>query len=161
MVGFGERSEQGDNTLIQIVYGDIFQYPADIRVNPVNCVGVMGAGLALEFKKRSPKMFSEYRQICSKGELKPGKLHVWTDPETSEITINFPTKRHWRNKSQLGDIELGLIELAQFLQDYIGSSVVMPALGCGLGGLAWDDVYDLISRYLSDIECFIILCLPK
>ncbi len=96
--------------MLRFVTGDIFDTPADIRVNTVNCVGVMGAGLALAFKDRYPQMFKEYQRACSNNTLAPGKLHVWKSLSGDWI-INFPTKRHWRQKSRYDDIEAGLVAL--------------------------------------------------
>ena len=120
--------------------GDIFESGCDILVNPVNCVGVMGKGLALEFKNRYPKNYTSYVKICKNKQLAIGKilLHVGED---GQVIFNFPTKTHWKNKSKIEDIRLGLDNMAEVLGSLrIPHSVAIPALGCGLGGLDWKDV---------------------
>lgn len=125
---------------------NIFDSPAEALVNPVNCVGVMGTGLAHQFAKRYPKMYLEYRKACVSGELKPGKIHVYQGPDYRYI-LNFPTKTHWREKSKLEYIEQGLEELENVLSDYLIYSVAIPALGCGLGGLDWEEVGPLLENF--------------
>lgn len=113
-------------------------------INPVNCVGVMGAGLAYEFKRRYPSMFTEYVKACQSAELRIGSLLVWRN------VICFPTKRHWKDVSRIGDIERGLQILNQHAKnDWIG----MPSIGCGLGGLNWEKhILPAIHAYLPDTE---------
>jgi O-acetyl-ADP-ribose deacetylase (regulator of RNase III) len=94
----------------------------------VNCAGVMGAGIALAFKTRLPEMFKDYKRACEAGEVKPGKLHVWKSPAGDWI-VNFPTKRHWRDKSRYDDIEAGLVALYDYLKDKGRVKVTLPALG--------------------------------
>lgn len=119
-------------------------------VNTVNCVGVMGKGLALEFKQRYPGMFLEYRKRCNAGMVRPGFLdvHLIKPPiPTSNwrrAILNFPTKRHWRDSSRLDDIQAGLQKLPSTVLNYGCNSIAIPPLGCGLGGLNWDDVRPLI-----------------
>ncbi|MCP4911482.1 MAG: macro domain-containing protein [Oligoflexia bacterium] len=134
-----------------IIYktGNIFNSSAQVITNPVNCVGVMGKGLALKFKAKFPNMFSDYMEKCSSGELKPGHPYLWED-DFSQI-LNFPTKRHWKQKSQLKDIEEGLNYLAQNYSSMGISSIAFPPLGCGLGGLQWSDVKPLINKYFEDL----------
>ena len=125
--------------MIKFTKGNMFDTPADIRINTVNCVGVMGIGVALEFKKRFPKMYRTYKKECERGNIQPGKPHVWKEFHLCKefIIINFPTKKHWRNPSKYKYIESGLIWLAKFLKEYGGVKVTIPALGCGHGGLDW------------------------
>ena len=116
----------------------LLESTAQTLVNTVNCVGVMGKGIALEFKKRQPDMFDAYKRICDKKLLTPGKLWLWRGNE--HLTLNFPTKIHWRNPSKLEWIESGL---RKFVENYkaLGiSEISFPRLGCGNGGLDWDDV---------------------
>jgi O-acetyl-ADP-ribose deacetylase (regulator of RNase III) len=121
----------------------------DIRINTVNCVGVMGKGIALEFKRRYPDMFLDYQAACRAGEVAPGKLHIW---KSGIVTIiNFPTKRHWRDNSRYEDISSGLLNLRSYLWLQRNATVAIPALGCGLGGLNWDKVSAQIKEKLSDI----------
>ena len=148
--------------MIELAKGDFFDYDADIRVNTVNCVGVMGKGVALQFKARYPRMFKEYLKVCSSGLLRPGEPHVWVENSILErvIVINFPTKLHWRNPSKYEYIESGLCWLRSYLSDRLGMTVTLPALGCGHGGLDWDIVREMIYKYLGDLEVNILLFNP-
>ena len=132
---------------------------ADIRINTVNCVGVMGAGLALAFKTKYPEMFRDYQKACKSGTVKPGKLHVWKTLMGDWI-INFPTKRHWREPSRYEDIESGLIELKNYLVDKGKVKVLLPAVGCGHGGLEWPRISEMIKKHLIDIEAEILVFTP-
>lgn len=145
--------------MIDLISGDIFTQSFDILVNPVNCVGVMGSGLALEFKRRYPKMFDSYKYECLTGKLKPGKLHIW---KTSQCQIiNLPTKNHWRDPSTYAYIENGLKVLQEYLTQQGYVTVAIPALGCGLGGLEWPKVYDLIILYLANMSVKISVFGPQ
>ncbi|MCC7352946.1 MAG: macro domain-containing protein, partial [Anaerolineae bacterium] len=132
------------------VRGDLFASRAKTLVNTVNCVGVMGKGVALAFKERYPNMYEEYRRQCEQGEIRPGVLRLYKD--THPWVLNFPTKRHWRARSRLEDIEAGLRALAGSYRSWEITSLAMPALGCGHGGLDWSDVRPLIERYLGDLD---------
>ncbi len=121
--------------------GDLFEADVDALVNAVNCVGVMGKGLALAFKQRYPDNFETYRLACGAGQVQPGQLFTF---RSSCWIINFPTKRHWRDPSQLEDIRSGLVALIDEVDARGIQSIAIPALGCGLGGLAWSDVRPLI-----------------
>lgn len=135
--------------MLEFKSGDMFLSHHDVLVNTVNCVGVMGKGIAKEFKRKFPDMFEEYSELCSKGEIKPGKLHVWEG--IGFTIINFPTKRHWKDGSRYEDIEAGLVALRDYLQDKT-VSVALPALGCSNGGLEWGIVSKMITRYLSGVK---------
>ena len=149
--------------MLTIRKGDIFQSHADALVNPVNCVGVMGKGLALEFKKRYPYMFRYYGYCCKCGRMKIGTpLYVLDDDVNmhcgKRLIVLFPTKNHWREKSQLSYIEECLNELVAtykyrnaYNRPYY-SSIAFPALGCGLGGLDWHDVVSIMVRKLVDLQ---------
>ena len=137
--------------MIEFTKGDMFEEPADIRVNTVNCKGVMGAGVALAFKSHYPEMFKDYRRACDAGEVQPGHLHVWKTL-TGEWVINFPTKRDWRDPSRYEDIASGLSALRTYLQSQGPVRVVLPALGCGHGGLDWNRVAPMIEQNLADLE---------
>ncbi len=142
---------------------DIFRSTADALVNPVNCRGVMGKGIALEFKKRFPEIMPIYKEACKKKKLVPGKLMFIRI--IAELTANedlfeeglakrpaiilFPTKDHWRDKSKIEWIEAGLIELKKNYKEWGLNSISMPKIGCGLGGLAWEDVKVLIENHFS------------
>lgn len=150
--------------MLEYVKGDFFDYEADIRINTVNCVGVMGAGVALEFKNKYPQMFKEYKKICQNKEIEPGKPFVWEERDlfSSCIIINFPTKVDWRRPSKYEYIELGLKWLKDYLLNNADSStkVTLPALGCGHGGLDWSSVRAMIDDYLGDLDCHIYVFPP-
>ncbi|MFT3728747.1 MAG: macro domain-containing protein [Terricaulis sp.] len=118
-------------------------------VNTVNCVGVMGKGIAAAFKDKFPAMFQGYQEICAQGLLEPGKLWLWKGPE--QWVLNFPTKKHWRHPSKLEWIEAGLAKFASEYQRRGITEISFPRLGCGNGGLSWDDVRPLMERYLSPL----------
>lgn len=124
---------------------------AEALVNAVNTVGVMGAGIARQFKKAYPEMFTEYKRACKAGEVTLGKMHVVKLTEGKYI-INFPTLAHWSDSSQLVHIESGLDDLIRVLQEEGIKSIAIPPLGCGVGGLAWEDVRQLIEEAFQDIE---------
>ena len=139
--------------MIEFRQGDLFEDRAQALVNPVNCVGVMGKGLALQFKERFPDNFREYAEACYQGRLKPGQMLVFNNhrPDVHRYIINFPTKRHWKDQSRTRDICTGLRALAGEIEDRRIASVALPALGCGLGGLRWSDVKPIIREELSGL----------
>jgi O-acetyl-ADP-ribose deacetylase (regulator of RNase III) len=145
--------------MIHLVNGDLFDVPADIRVNAVNCVGVMGAGIALVFKQRYPEMFRAYQKACEAGELDIGSLHVWK--AHGSWIVNFPTKRHWRHQSQYTDIARGLVALHDYLKQQGDVLVTIPALGCGKGGLTWPRVSAMIQEALKDLPAEIMVFEPN
>jgi O-acetyl-ADP-ribose deacetylase (regulator of RNase III) len=125
--------------MIQPASGDILESPAEALVNTVNCVGVMGRGIALQFKNRYPENYKEYAQACKLNEVRPGTMFVTNTNQFQgpRYIINFPTKRHWRGKSRLEDIDAGLADLVRVVADLKITSIAIPPLGCGLGGLSW------------------------
>ena len=127
----------------------MFESPAKVLVNTVNTVGVMGKGVALEFKRRYPDMFESYKKICEAKQLDVGKLYLWKKSE--KWILLFPTKKNWRNPSKLEYIELGLSKLAQNWDRLESNSIAFPRLGCGNGGLNWDDVRPLMEKYLGNL----------
>ena len=135
---------------VEYAHSDIFQVEAEALVNSVNCVGVMGRGIALQFKERYPDNFKQYKAACDRGELEPGRMFVTEmgKADGPRYIINFPTKRHWRGKSQLKDIQHGLRSLAEELDRRAINSVALPALATDLGGLAWPIVRGEIERVL-------------
>ena len=135
--------------MIEYIEGDIFSSPAQVIVNTINTVGVMGKGLALAFKQRYPKMFTCYRTACGKRQLKAGKLMLWYAPD--HWILLFPTKEHWRNPSKLEYIESGLIKFVNTYADKNITSIAFPRLGCGNGELNWDDVRPMMERYLKPL----------
>lgn len=139
--------------MIELTSGDILKDEADAIVNTVNCVGVMGRGIALQFKNAWPKNFKAYEAACARKELQPGRMFIF---ETGQLTtpryiVNFPTKRHWRGNSRIEDIESGLVALASDIKSRGIRSIAIPPLGAGLGGLDWDDVRPLIEKHLSSL----------
>lgn len=131
------------------VGADMFKVGADAEVNPINTVGDMGAGLAALYARRYPSMNAEYKALClpSAGDdrLTVGKVFVWkTGGVSPSAIINLPTKDDWRDPSELQYVESGIAALVVAMDKYHLVSVVIPALGCGLGGLEWDDVYPII-----------------
>ncbi len=136
-----------------IVYtkNSIFASLAQTLVNPVNCSGVMGKGLAAEFKRYYPAVYEEYRQVCLDGALVIGSVHVYKVSD-DRIILNFPTKRHWSNPSFITDIQCGLKCFVLRYKQFGITSVAFPKLGCGNGGLYWNsDVKPLMEHYLQDL----------
>ncbi len=134
----------------------IFDIPADALVNPVNCIGIMGSGLALQFKQRYPAMFRAYQHACWTKEMRIGHLQFYHGLDN--YIINFPTKNHWREKSHLYQIEAGLADFVERYNAYELTSVAWPQLGCGLGGLDWQDVEPLMVRYLEPLPITNYIC---
>ena len=126
--------------MIELRRGDIFEADAEALVNTVNCVGVMGRGIALQFRKAFPENYKAYREVCDRGELHPGMMFVHKRLHDPRYVINFPTKRDWRSKSRLEDIEAGLKALVEEVRARGIRSIAIPPLGSGLGGLDWAEV---------------------
>ena len=133
------------------VIGDMFVSDAQTLVNTVNCVGVMGKGVALKFKQLFPEMFDDYVHRCLRKAVKLGEPYIYVDKSGVNI-INFPTKDHWRSASRVSDIEQGLTYLADHVQAWGITSIAMPPLGCGNGGLEWTEVGPLIYRKLHELS---------
>jgi O-acetyl-ADP-ribose deacetylase (regulator of RNase III) len=144
--------------------GNLLRADAEALVNTVNTVGVMGKGIALQFRKAFPANYKAYERACGQGLVQPGKMFVF---ETGELTgprwiINFPTKRHWRAKTRMQDIDAGLRDLVSVIDRYRIGSVAIPPLGCGNGGLAWHDVRPRIEAALEPIaDLRVLLFAPK
>ena len=139
--------------MIEHKVGDLFKEDAEALVNSVNCVGVMGRGIALQFKNVFPENFKAYAAACKREEVQPGRMFVF---ETGQLTnpryiINFPTKRHWRGRSRLGDIEAGLAALVEEIRERGILSIALPPLGSDLGGLSWTDVRPRIEEALGAV----------
>lgn len=134
--------------MIRYTTGDILKAEAEALVNTVNCVGIMGRGIALQFKEMFPANFKAYAAACKREEVQPGLMFVF---DTGELTspryiFNFPTKRHWRGKSRIEDVEAGLVALVNEVRARGIRSIAIPPLGSGLGGLEWSQVRPLIER---------------
>lgn len=139
--------------MINYTTNSLFDSSAQCIVNPVNIVGVMGAGLALEFKKKYPDMFAIYKKMCEKGDLKIGTLGFWKSKKDNNIPIIclFPTKRHFREMSSLRIIESGLERFVDVSSKLQLSSAAFPKLGCGLGGLNFEyHVKPLMEKFLHN-----------
>ena len=145
--------------MIELKVGDIFAENAEALVNSVNCVGVMGRGIALQFKNRFPENFQAYSRACRLNEVRPGNMFVYETGLTNNprFIINFPTKRHWRGKSRIGDIEAGLESLVKEIRERGIKSVAIPPLGSDLGGLDWNDVYPRIESALQDLGNVVVV----
>ena len=139
--------------MIRLVSGNLLKAQTEALVNTVNCVGVMGKGIALQFKQAFPDNFKDYSQACDKGTVRIGKMFVYKTDRMfhPKYIINFPTKRHWKVKSRLKDIELGLKDLVKVIKDLNIQSIAVPPLGSGLGGLNWEEVKSLIIDALDNL----------
>jgi O-acetyl-ADP-ribose deacetylase (regulator of RNase III) len=146
--------------MIEALIGDLFESRAQTLVNAVNCVGVMGKGVALEFKRRFPAMFKDYASRCRQKEVRLGEPYLYRDDETGRLIVNFPTKDHWRSPSRLQDIAAGLDYFVAHVSDWGISSVAMPALGCGHGGLEWSQVGPFMYRKLHELPMNIEVYVP-
>ncbi len=134
---------------MNLIDDDIFADDAEALVNPINCTGVMGAGLALQFKTRYPQYYQTYEQDCRNGKVRLGQVRpYWTDDGQPRCIISFPTKKKWRWPSDLDEISAGLRDMRIFLFEDRIQSVAVPALGCGHGRLAWPDVLSRIEAIL-------------
>jgi len=145
--------------MIQVVVGDIFESKAQTLVNTVNCVGVMGKGLALEFRRRYPEMYHDYVDRCSRHEVHLDEPYIYRYVVPPHILV-FPTKEHWRSLSRLVDIEAGLAFLASHYRDWGITSIAVPPLGCGLGGLDWSIVGPTLYQGLSVLDIDVKLYAP-
>jgi len=150
--------------MIEYKHGDILREDAEALINTVNCVGVMGRGIALQFKKAFPENFKAYAAACKKAEVQPGRMFVF---ETGQLAnpryiINFPTKRHWRAASRIEDIDAGLQALVETIHRHGVRSIAVPPLGSGLGGLDWSTVRPRIEAALQPLtDVHVIIYEPK
>ncbi|EKD88153.1 MAG: hypothetical protein ACD_35C00035G0003 [uncultured bacterium] len=145
--------------MIEYKRGDILKEHAEALVNTVNCVGIMGRGIALQFKKTFPENFKAYAIACKHQEVQPGKMFVYSTGQLilPRVIINFPTKRHWKGKSRIEDINAGLVDLVNIISKYNIKSIAIPALGSGLGGLDWNLVRSRIEATLGSLEALKIV----
>lgn len=149
--------------MMEFVHGNLFDADVEAIVNAVNCVGVMGKGIALEFKKRFPNNFITYKAACDAGQLQIGRVFTYDNGASAKprYIVNFPTKNHWRDASRLQDIHSGLESLAVEIDRLKISSIAIPALGCGLGGLNWQAVRKELEAALCGCKtCKIIVFQP-
>ena len=145
--------------MITYVNSDLFESPAQVLVNAVNTVGVMGKGIALDFRQRYPDMFRRYQELCEHQQFNIGQL--WLYKTSDRWILNFTTKRHWRGPSTLSFIETGLkVFVSTYEQKHI-ASISFPMLGCGHGGLEWESqVQPLMERYLNSLPISIYIHVP-
>ena len=148
--------------MIEYKNGDILREDVEAIVNTVNCVGIMGRGLALQFKNKFPQNLKEYQLACTNKEVQLGKMFVHQTGQliNPKYIINFPTKGHWKQNSKIEDISNGLDDLITIIEKYSIKSIAIPPLGSGLGGLDWNQVKKLIEEKLKNINCTIILFEP-
>lgn len=151
---------KGVSKMLHYLDGTVFNSPAKTIVNTVNCVGVMGAGLALEFKLRYPEMYQDYKDRCKKNKVKIGRPYVYEYSNDLWI-LNFPTKKHWRYNSKIEWIETGLKYFAENYKKRDFKSVAFPKLGCNNGGLDWNEVKSLMEHYLINLDIDIYICLNE
>ncbi|NTU79934.1 MAG: macro domain-containing protein [Chloroflexales bacterium] len=150
--------------MIEHLHGNLLDADVEALVNTVNTVGVMGKGIALQFRQAYPANFSAYQAACKRGEVVPGQMFVVPTAQliNPRYIINFPTKRHWRGKSQMEDIESGLEGLIATVRDHQIGSLAVPPLGCGNGGLNWDEVRPKIEAAFAELpEVRVLLYAPE
>lgn len=143
----------GAADVITSAQGNLLTADVDALVNTVNTVGIMGKGIALQFRRAYPEMFKAYERACKSGDVRLGHMHVW---ETGSLQgprfiINFPTKKHWKSNSKISDIEAGLDDLVRVIVSRGITSIAIPPLGCGHGGLQWNDVQPRIISALAPV----------
>ncbi|MBF0284634.1 MAG: macro domain-containing protein [Magnetococcales bacterium] len=128
--------------MLELMRGNLLEAETDALVNTVNTVGVMGKGIALQFKMAFPDNFAAYKSACDVHQVQPGRMFIHERKTLTQprYIINFPTKRHWKGVSRMEDIESGLENLVQQVRELNIGSIAIPPLGCGLGGLNWDEV---------------------
>ncbi len=147
--------------MIEPTKGNLLEADADALVNTVNCVGVMGKGIALQFKNAFPDNFLAYERACRHHEVHPGRMFVFeTGRLYPKYIINFPTKRHWKGKARIEDIEKGLEALTREAKKLGISSIAIPPLGCGNGGLEWEQVRPLIASSFTNLPQVRVLVFP-
>jgi O-acetyl-ADP-ribose deacetylase (regulator of RNase III) len=149
--------------MIRLTSGNLLQADADALVNTVNTVGVAGKGIALQFRLAFPENYKAYAAAAKAGKVVPGRMLV---VPTNQLTgpryiVNFPTKRHWKGRSRIEDIEQGLVDLVRVIAEYKIRSIAVPPLGCGNGGLDWSQVRPLVERALSPVEADVLLFPPS
>lgn len=143
--------------------GDLLKADTHALVNTVNCVGVMGKGIALQFKRRYPDTFTAYEKACKRGEVAIGSMFITETGQLdgAQYIVNFPTKKHWRAPSQLSYIEAGLTDLIRVIRERRITSIAIPPLGAGNGGLDWQDVHPLLVKAFAELpDVHVVLYAP-
>jgi O-acetyl-ADP-ribose deacetylase (regulator of RNase III) len=140
--------------MIEFIKGNLLSAEAEALVNTVNTVGVMGKGIALQFRETFPDNYKTYQKACKQGKVQIGKMLVYDNGQfvNPRYIINFPTKGHWRESSKIEDVEAGLVDLQNVIRNYGIKSIAVPPLGCGSGGLDWNVVRPLIVDSLSQFD---------
>ncbi len=148
--------------MIEFLTGNLLDADVDALVNTVNTKGVMGKGVALQFKRAYPENYKAYRKACAAGEVKLGRMFVFPTGQLQRprLIVNFPTKGHWKSRSRLADIEEGLRDLRRVLIEQDVDSLALPPLGCGLGGLSWAEVRPRIEQALADLPIRVLVFEP-
>jgi O-acetyl-ADP-ribose deacetylase (regulator of RNase III) len=148
--------------MIQMASGNLLMAKTEALVNTVNCVGFMGKGIALQFKKAFPDNFRAYEQACRAGRVQPGRMFVFLTGAmfNPKLIINFPTKRHWKGNSRMEDIESGLKALIEEVKERNIRSIAIPPLGCGLGGLKWSNVRSMIEKAFAEVPDVEVMLYP-
>lgn len=136
--------------MLNFVRGNLFESHAEALVNTVNCVGIMGKGIAYQFRRAYPAYHEDYVRRCKQKEVRLGSVYSYR--ERGKVIVSFPTKQHWKSKSKLADVDAGLGALRSLIKSENLAVVAIPPLGCGNGGLAWADVKPLIQRHLGDLD---------
>lgn len=144
---------------VKVLVGDLFASEQQTLVNTVNCVGIMGKGIALGFKERYPEMFRDYVQRCKRGEVRLGEPYLWA-PMFDQWILNFPTKDHWRSLTKREDIVSGMEYLARNFRDWGITSLAVPPLGCGEGKLEWSIVGPTLYEHLVRLDIPVELYAP-
>ena len=150
--------------MIEPTQGNLLESDAEALVNAVNCVGVMGKGIALQFKQAFPEHFTHYAKVCKEKQMKPGRMLVFETGSmlNPKYIINFPTKRHWRGKSKMEDIDSGLVDLIAQVKRFHIRSIAIPPLGAGFGGLNWSEVKQRIEAAFAELpDVRVLLFEPK
>lgn len=150
--------------MIKFVKGNLLEADVEALVNTVNTVGVMGKGIALQFKQAFPENYQAYEKAHRNDEIQPGKVLIFSTGKfvNPKYILNFPTKRHWRGKTRLDDIETGLLDLVRLIKEYQIKSIAIPPLGCGFGGLDWKDVRPRITAAVQGLdEVGVLIFEPK
>ena len=144
--------------MVELTTGNLLEANAEALVNAVNTVGIMGKGIALQFRLAFPRNYELYQAACKRGDVVPGKMFVVPTNrlDNPKYIINFPTKRHWKDKSRIEDIDAGLVDLVRTIRDENIQSIAIPPLGCGNGGLDWSDVRPRILKALAEVPDVLI-----
>ena len=143
--------------MITYLKGDLLKSSAQVLVNAVNTVGIMGKGIALQFKQKYPNMFIEYQKQCNQKTFDIGNLLLWKSSNKSILL--FPTKKYWKDSSKIDYVEIGLQKFVNYYKKLEINSIAFPKLGCGNGGLDWNIVQPLMEKYLNplDIDIYIYI----